>query len=172
MEPALQCEDMDAIDIRYIFLNNNALIDKIESEKHVFGPYNGSNTLTKEMLIKYVQNKRTQLGIRYKLKDILVYLVNLEPDKLKEFSHTQDIEYYSNAFFKKLPILDDIKIQPTLYLFHNINSIFVVFQEPEPLPPSILKNGEIKRKNTKKVRISPDVSISTFDSNKTHKNLH
>ena len=173
MEPILQCEPMDSIDIHYIYLNKSNQIEKITTEIHTFDKFSENNILPKEILIKYAQNKRILNKIRYKLEDILVYLVALEPSKIKEFSNTQDISSYSVSFLKKLPILDDVKFEPTLYMFHHINSIFIFFQEPDTLPStkSILKKGTLlNKKHTKKVRISPDVSFSTTpNSNKTHK---
>lgn len=167
MEPIGKCEYMDSIDIHYIYINQLSQIDKLVTDKHTFDKCSDSNVLTKELLIKYVQNKR-DTGIRYKLKDILVYLVKLEPGSVQEFSQAVHLEPYIDTFLKPLPILDDISFDPTMYMFHNINSIFIIFQEPI-VPTSILKNGASK-KSTKKVRISPDISVVNESSNnKTHK---
>jgi hypothetical protein len=82
---------------------------------------------------------------------------------------------------KIIPIIDDILIEPTLELFHDINSIFVVLQEMIPIKkpisnkpplPSILKSPGIvdsNKKKTKRVRISPDVIERSGNTNKTAK---
>lgn len=167
MEPIGKCEYMDSIDIHYIYINQLSQIDKLVTDKHIFDKYSDSNILTKELLMKYVQNKR-DTGIRYKLKDILVYLVKLDPGSVQEFSQAVHLQPYIDTFLKPLPILDDISFDPTMYMFHNINSIFIIFQEPI-IPNSILKTG-VSKKSTKKVRISPDISVVNESSNnKTHK---
>jgi hypothetical protein len=174
-------EYMDQIDIHYLFINQNSSLDKIVTEKHAFEKCSTENFLSKEILLKYIQLKRQpSTSIRYKLKDVLLYLVHLEKDKLQEFVNTSDIKLYSNSFLKILPIIDDISFQPSMYLFHRINGIYIVLEEmqsvksmkKETLPTSILKKtspGDPIKKNTKKVRISPDLP-SRFSFDKTHKN--
>jgi hypothetical protein len=168
----LNCEYMDSIDIHYIYIDLSNNIYKLITDKHIFDKCSDNNIITKELLMKYVQNKRVDsaTGIRYKLKDILVYLVDIEPDKIKDFSKEKDLSSYSK-FLKPLPILDNISLSPTIYMFHHINSMFILFQDPEITPHSILKQT-INKKTTKKVRISPDISVmSSHDTNKTHKRL-
>jgi hypothetical protein len=166
MEPISSREYMDSIDIHYIYINSNSDIDKLVTNRHIFDKCSDHNILTKELLMKYVQDKRVDniTGIRYKLKDILVYLVDIDHDNI-----SQDISIYSE-FLKPLPILDDISFSPTMYMFHHINSIFIIFQDHGENPPSILKpNGS--KKTTKKVRISLDTPVISADLNKTHKRL-
>lgn len=162
-------EFMDNIDIHYLYVNQHSNLDKIVVEKHHFEKCSTSNMITKEQLLKYIQVKRQpSSSIRYRLKDVMVYLVNLEGNKLEEFSKCSDISGYSKSFFKVLPIIDDIKLDSSLYLFHKQNAIYIVLQEmlknksyklKEPLV-SILKNPDSTagiKKKTKKVRISPDI---------------
>ena len=171
-------EYMDQIDIHYLYINQKSALDKIVTEKHFFEKCSTENFLSKELLLKYIQSKRQpSTSLRYKLKDILLYLVHLEKDSIQDFTKTTDLKKYSDSFFKILPIIDDISFQPSMYLFHKINSIYIVLQEmvlvKSILPsPSILKKSSPDdpiKKNTKKVRISPDLP-SRFSFDKTHKN--
>ncbi len=166
-------EYMDSIDIHYIFINKSSVIDKIVTEPHYFEKCSDKNLLTKEVLMKYIQDKREDKinRMRYKLKDILIYLVDVDGKDLPQFS-TQHSERHG-SFLRILPILDDVHFAPTLYLFHKFNSIFIVLQEMTLIvPTSILKkpNGTAHdiKKITKKVRISPDVSVYS-GTNKTHR---
>jgi hypothetical protein len=102
MEPIGKCEYMDSIDIHYIYINQLSQIDKLVTDKHIFDKYSDSNVLTKELLMKYVQNKR-DTGIRYKLKDILVYLVKLDPGSVQEFSQAVSVFIHFNKETLKNP---------------------------------------------------------------------
>lgn len=161
-------EFMDNIDIHYLYVNQQSNLDKIVVEKHHFEKCSTSNIITKEQLLQYIQVKRQpSSSTRYRLKDVMIHLVNLEGNKLEEFSKCSDISGYSNSFFKVLPIIDDIELDPSMYLFHKQNAIYVVLQEmlknksykmKESLV-SILKKPDSSscvKKKTKKVRISID----------------
>jgi hypothetical protein len=161
-------EFMDNIDIHYLYVNQQSNLDKIVVEKHYFEKCSTNNIITKEQLLKYIQIKRQpSSSMRYRLKDVMVYLVNLDGHKLDEFSKCSDVSGYSKSFFKVLPIIDDIELEPSMYLFHKQNAIYVVLQEmvknksytmKEPLI-SILKKPDSAgiKKKTKKVRISTDI---------------
>jgi hypothetical protein len=161
-------EFMDNIDIHYLYVNHQSNLDKIVVEKHHFEKCSTSNIITKEQLLKYIQVKRQPSdSTRYRLKDVMVYSVNLEGNKLEEFSKCSDISGYSKSFFKVFPIIDDIELDASLYLFHKQNAIYIVLQEmlknksftmKESLV-SILKKPDSTagiKKKTKKVRISID----------------
>jgi hypothetical protein len=160
-------EFMDNIDIHYLYVNQQSKLDKIIVEKHHFEKCSTSNIITKEQLLQYIQVKRQlSSSTRYRLKDVMIHLVNLEGNKLEDFSKCSNISDYSKAFFKVLPIIDDIELESSLYLFHKQNAIYIVLQEmlknkgftmKEPLV-SILKNPDSTgtNKKTKKVRIFID----------------
>lgn len=161
-------EFMDYIDIHYLYVNQHSNLDKIVTEKHHYDKCSTSNKITKEQLLQYIQLKRQpNSSTRYRLKDVMLYLVNIEGDKLEEFSECSDLSEFSKSFFKILPIIDDISLEPTIFLFHKQNAIYIVLQEmiknkshkmKESLV-SILKKNESPgiKKKTKKVRMSPDV---------------
>jgi hypothetical protein len=164
-------EFMDHIDIHYLYINQQSNLDKIVVEKHHYDKCSTSNIITKEQLLQYIQLKRQpNSSTRYRLKDVMLYLVNVDGDKLEEFSKCSDLSGYSKSFFKILPIVDDISLEPTMFLFHKQNAIYIVLQEmiknkshkmKEPLV-SILKKSESTgiKKKTKKVRMSPDVKCT------------
>jgi hypothetical protein len=158
-------EFMDYITIHYLYINQQSTLDKIVTEKHHFEKCSISNIITKEQLLQYIQQKRQpSISTRYRLKDVIVFLVDLDADKLQQFSLSDDVSSYSKSFFRVLPIVDDISLEPSMYLFHKQNAIYIVFQEmlknkshksKEPLI-SILKKPAVEgeKKKTKKVRIN------------------
>ena len=145
-------EPMENIDIHTIFVNTQNAIEKISSDK--IDIYD--NTIPKEKILKIVQDNKTIQGhAKYKLLDIVVYNVDLEPQHIQDFVQNYTID--SSRFFKTYPIVDDIRIAPSIFIFHSLNAIYFVFQEIEvvlnPLIKPILKIGGDVKKHTKKVRI-------------------
>jgi hypothetical protein len=108
------------------------------------------------------------------------FFVDIDPSRISEFTLSSS-EIDSSKWMKTIPIIDDIIVEPTLSLFQDINSIFVVLQEMIPVkkpalnkPPlhSILKSQntvDSNNKKTKRVRISPDVIERSSNSKKTAK---
>ena len=79
--------------------------------------------------------------------DILIYNVDLDSDHIQSYSKSNDFAQLSNDFMKVLSIPDDIVIQPTIFIFHGVNSIYFIFKENDRVGnshnhtiKSILKN--------------------------------
>lgn len=79
-------------------------------------------------------------------------------DKKEELTESQ--EKIIKRFFKPLPLLEDIKIQPSLSIFHKYNCLYFFFYEHKKkdfVPKPILKihneNETDKKKTNKKVTI-------------------
>ena len=145
-------EPMETIDIHSIFVNTQNAIAKISSDKIDVC----ENTIPKEKILKIIQdNKAMQGHAKYKLLDIIVYNVDLEPQHIQDFVQNDTMD--SGRFFKTVPIVDDIVIMPSIFIFHSLNAIYFVFQEIEvvlnPVIKPILKIGGDAKKHTKKVRI-------------------
>jgi len=154
-------EPMEAINIHSIFINAQNAIEKISSDKidvvH--------SKVPKEKILKIIQDNKSMPGadglggdgcVKYKLLDIIVYNVDLEAQYIQEFVQNDDMD--TGRFFKICPIVDDIVIMPSIFIFHSLNAIYFVFQEIEvvlnPVIKPILKiGGEAMKKHTKKVRI-------------------
>lgn len=148
------------ITLFFIYINQHQYIDKIVSEKHNF-PAGNSNISKEEMLHIIEKRKISTPFSKYKLADILKFHVNLEPEHIQQYSRNENIGESSKEFFKVLPILDEIAIDPSIFIFHSLNSVFFIFQEVlktgshSHTLKSILKS-DCKRtihKSTKKVRI-------------------
>jgi len=118
--------------------------------------------------LKLIQSKKLFTpDSKYKLIDILKYNVELEPENIQSYSKTENIVEKSAGFFKVLPIIDDIVISPSIFIFHGINAIYFIFQEVKTEKhrhtiKSILKHSKMdeisastsSHKSTKKVRIN------------------
>lgn len=149
-------EPMEAINIHSIFINAQNAIEKISSDKIDIV----DSKVPKEKILKIIQDNKSMPGgdgcVKYKLLDIIVYNVDLEAQYIQEFVQNDSMD--TGRFFKICPIVDDIVIMPSIFIFHSLNAIYFVFQEIEvvlnPVIKPILKiGGEAMKKHTKKVRI-------------------
>lgn len=155
-------EPMESIAIHFIYTNVDKNIEKISSETIDID----NNIITKERILQLIQHSKSMHQSRYRLIDILVYNVDLEPSHIQEFVYGT---FDSSRFFKICSVLDDILIEPSIFIFHSLNAIYFIFQEIElvenPVIKPILKigGGKDSKKTTKKVRIL----VSEKPKNKT-----
>ena len=126
-------ELLDSIGCYFIYINKHNYIEKILFEKRVLenDPDNGFSFLSKETILKIIQNKKILTPTsKYKLIDILSFVVDIEPNKVKEFiemdAFDSDLE---KIFLKVLPIFNDIHIDKSIFVFHSINHLYFIFQE-------------------------------------------
>lgn len=143
-------EPMESIVIHFVYTNLEKNIEKISSDNiDVI-----NNVISKERILQLIQHNKSIHNSKYRLMDILVYNVDLEPNHIQEFVYN---ELDTTKFFKVCPVLDDIIIHPSVFIFHSINAIYFIFQEIElienPIVKPILKIGKDAKKITKKVRI-------------------
>jgi len=185
-------EPMEYVNTYFIYINQNQYIDKILCEKYDLEVVSNGSLLTKETLLKIIQNKKIKtLNTRYKLIDILQYHVELEPEHIQSYSKNGEPDPSSQKILKNISVFDEIVFSPSIFIFHGINCLYFIFQEIETINTknrkslkSILKNDsnsnsdsknqdrEPSKKGTKKVKISIDTieySDSYTNKNKTRK---
>jgi hypothetical protein len=157
-------EPIDSINVYFIYINVNSYIEKITNEKQnvEWDAERNSSILRKEILLQWVQDKKAE---RYKLSDTYIYNVDLEPENIQNYSNNENLIESSHGFYKHLPLIDDILFKPSIFIFHSINAVFMIFQEipvEKFQPKSILKNSSGERhKITKKVRIDEEKRRTT-----------
>ena len=177
-------ENMNEIRLHSIYINKMNHIDKIVSAVQPLTIVDLSNMImgfTNDFVIKLVENSKTINGIKYKLLDILVFNVDLEPENIQTFSQIKptqlELPDFSSRFLKTYSVIQDIKIPASIFIFHNLNAIYMIFQEIVFLANpyiSILKHsrdivtGETNHRKTKKVSIHlPDENNDKSHGRKT-----
>jgi len=144
-----QREHMDSIKICYIYVNLKSEIEKVicENEQLFF---NGNyNVISKERVLQIVQNKKLlDHNLKYTIDNILVYNVSIEPENIQKYVNSESVE----CFLKIYPIIDEIQLPPSIFIFHEINSIYFIFKQSEVKPKSILKIGDKVKENVKKTK--------------------
>ena len=171
-------EPVTDIQIYSLYINKNSYIDKITRKKHDIV----DNILTRDAVLGIIQNNKRMASKKYKLMDVLVYNVDLEPQHIQTYSQTNDIPASSKSFFKVLPIVDEIHIPHSIFIFHSLSSVFFMYKEVDTgshnhtiksiLKPSSSSSSvpvEPKPSHTRKVRISMDVQHSDFVPHRSHK---
>jgi hypothetical protein len=167
-------EPMEYISLNFIYMNMADEIVKVESEDEDLSILSGSGRvgITKERLLHIIQSRRKMGHIKYKLLDILYYVVDLESDKIQSFSKMEDMAACGSLFLKNFPLISgDMEIFESIFIFHHINSIYFLFKEV-PLKSILKKDAALvsqqsRAKSTKKVRIS----LSGDDELSESKNL-
>ena len=160
-------EPIPTILIHYIYINKYSYIEKIVTEEEGLDidDVSGCSILSKENVLKKIQSKKMLTPVsKYKLMDILSFVVDISPDHLQDFytSETSD-----GSFLKVLPIFNDIVVNPSIFIFHNINRLYFIFQEVDlslehrTTLRSILKRDDVPPNNnlTKKVRMADPHSL-------------
>jgi hypothetical protein len=143
-------ESMEHIRLVFVYLDSNFAIEKIIKDLQ---PVENS-IISKERILQLIQTKKLS-GKKYKFLDLLSFQVSLEPDQIKDFV-TGTIQ---DDYLKSVPIFDSLEIIPSIFFFHDLNTLFFFFLEIDELAiKSILKNGNSNRV-TKKVRLSPEEYI-------------
>lgn len=151
-------EIMEYIGLYFIYINKNSYIEKILYEKQNLEKSDEYSFLTKESILKIIQSKKiTTPTSKYKLIDILSFIIDV---------NHEEFDNINNSPLKIIPIFNDIHISKSIFIFHNINNLYFIFQENEiqnqyrTTLKSILKNTTFKKKDrmedlnlTKKVKI-------------------
>lgn len=178
----------DFITCYFVYMDQNLSIQKVvqHNEKLVvlsdsdFGIYNSR-------LLQMIQHfSNSENGNKYKFIDLLKYVVDFDVDDLQEFAYRDDPNDFSGNFLKNVSIFNDLIIEPSVFIFHPLHSLYFFYKENTMKVKSILKNDHTNGsmfsklfncKSTKKVHIvDPDsnsvsLSSSIKKSVKTRKNI-
>jgi hypothetical protein len=164
-------EELDSIVLQTIYMNKNLEITKIDKENIKLDNNNNSKRyISKEQLLQIVQTKKIMEKNKYKLLDMLLLSLHLDPIDIQKYVNGECSEI---IHLKSIPIINDVNIPASLFIFHSLHTFYLFFTEIDidiPTIKSILKPSQpdnIKIKHTKKVRISE--SENTVIAQKIHK---
>ena len=152
-----------------LYIDSEGNLRHVFKEKHILDetgtvepPAMDVRKISRSRLLQFIHTKKTHAGVKYRMMDILLYHLDLEPNQLLE-------KHYTSCVLKEVTLHDEIKIPPALCIFHDINCLYFLFKElptydddddddDEPLPPKpslkIMSDCALpkgKRKKTKKV---------------------
>jgi len=162
-------EPIPSIALYFIYTDNDLNIQNITTTEHAFSTPS-STTFKKEQIMYYIENRRKIDNKKYKLVDLLCFHVDLEEKIISDFIaiKEENIQSFSQSFFKVLNIFHDITFSSSIFHFHSLSSLYFIFREnqPEPEKPtlkSILKVPK-KYKKTRKIKIMGNIGGNVIDN--------
>ena len=164
-------EFMDSIQLQFVFLNHEKHITHITSLDEPLHVCNISNKciLSEERILALLANiKKQYYGKKFALHHISSFLVDLEPENIQEFSNSTCGE--DSPFLHNYSIMQSIHIPQSIFIFHNVNTIYFFLHEipcshQHTLRPILKKksnkisdNSSTGLKKTKRVRIQHETT--------------
>ena len=169
---------MNEIQIHSIYINKNNHIDKITSKTQSLSVIDSSNNnvgLKSSTVIQLIESDQ------YKLFEILVFNIDLEPEHIQDFSKIDNLGHFSSKFLKNVYLnstIQDIHIPSSIFIFHSLNAIYILFQEivhfqETIIPKSILKKTDSSNSNLRKTKkVSIQIPHKSSGVNKTKHFYH
>ena len=145
VQEKFQREPMESIKCFFLFMNQNKYIEQITDE--MVDLHDGK--ISKDRVLRIVEEKKCQKpDVRYAFLDSWLFLVDLEPEHIQAYSQME----VSSRFIVPLSFIDDIIIAPSIFIFHDLNAVYFLFQEVDRLPvKSAFRNKVSGHKSTKRV---------------------
>lgn len=164
---------MDKINMKIVYSNIHNEIFHIVDETLKLQVNTKNSFVHEDTLLKTIHKHRDFDKKRYKCDSIVTYFISTNPQTIFENIHNESFTFDEESCFTTYDIPKTIVFQPSLFIFHQINTVYIMFREmilmnSSETPVSIIKKH--KNKVTKRVRISNELpSYST--QRKTRKNL-
>ena len=154
-------EPMESIKCYFLYLNAESSIENVSTDTIIldWNSEKACRYISKERVLQLIQERRKRLSstTQYVFKEACLFLVDLEPEHVQAYTKSDISDV--NSFLVKLPIVDDIFVQPSIFVFHGMNSVYFIFQEIRSI---LRKGGSATRKRV----------LIGDDNNKTRKNLN
>lgn len=188
-------EPMKDIDFFIVLVDSNDSIVKIKKENHNFSTIDKHCTFTNTFIIQCIErikHTHSKGNIRYKLNDVLLYNIDVEPEYMQKYVSNENLLELGTKKLHSLSIMQDVVVPPSIFIFHKINSLFFIFKQLEDVaiveddiklnlapPPIIIQvpvKSILKHKSdggataTKKVRIY-DTKTEVKHKASTRKNI-
>jgi len=147
-------EHMDSIRCHFIYVNFENSIEKISSERIALtvDPNEGKTVISSEQVLQLIQSNRISTPTsKYIFQESILYFVDLESENLQQFIQGDNFVDISKRFFHVLPLLDDIVIPTSIFVFHHLNGLYFFFKEvvnKQIILKSILKKGQTRKKDS------------------------
>lgn len=118
-------EPMQKINLCFVYIDRNRFIHHISKDIEIIEHSKISN----ERILHIIQNKKVKTPTsKFKLNEILLYAVDMEPGVMQSF--TQD-NSSTSSFLKSISVANDVKIPESIFIFHNVNMLYFIFNEVE-----------------------------------------
>jgi len=153
-------EPIDEIQMFFIYINSRLEIEHVSKESEC-----ADGCISKDRLLQIIQTKRHHNNKKYRLDDLLSFQIDLEPENIQSFSELDSLDDISATFLKSIPIFDEVVCAPSIFIFHDMASLFFLFNEVDTVKKSILRSASDSHRVTKKVRIMDEHVVVDHSSN-------
>lgn len=153
-------ENITYLKITYIYIDVSSEIKKIKEIKINLSK---ENYLFKNELIKLIKDNVFLDGSKYSLLLLLKYNITLKPTELKNFLKSNINGNNNNNYLTSITNIEDIIFEKTITMFHDLNSLFVVFyQKPH------INSGNHSGSNSG-INYTRRIFVNNLKQNKKHK---
>jgi hypothetical protein len=142
-------EVLTSIAMDFLFVNSDADIVRVLRRTQTLDVSGNISRLPKESILMLIQNAKQEHGGHYSLEDILVWNAGVEPEHLFQYAESEDPTGIGTEFTRG-SIFYDLVFMPSVFVFHPIQQMFVVFRESKEKETN--KTTTKQHKGTKRVR--------------------
>ena len=147
-------EPIIRIKVNILYVNRKCELEKMRKEiMYLSNP----NMIKKEEILHFIKNHNMVDSIKYNLANIIVYNIDIQNYEIKNYLNGCD----KYNFINNLRNIDDYELKSTLNYLHEINNIYIIFNEEEKkeFKSTIKKiNDDVKNNvnhnNTKRVKFN------------------
>lgn len=165
-------EPMESILCYFVYVNLENSIEKVTSERIDLSGGGSKTVISSEQVLQLIQSNRISTPTtKYIFQESFLYYVDLESENLQQFIQGDNYVDISKRFLLVLPLLDDIVVPPSIFVFHHLNSLYFLFKEvvnkQTAAPKSILKgsgSGTRKRGGGQAMNLENIVFNNMFSS--------
>ena len=177
-------EPMENIVCCFLYVNEDNSLEKITYETLPLQSYlneeneendkncKSGHILPKELVLQLIQNKRIYNPTsKYIFKNSWLYLVDLEPENIQDYSKSENFHQLSSGFMRVFHTIQDISIPSSIFIFHSLNMLYFLFEEVSVKysPKPILKIGSSSSQSSNST--SSPISNSTSSNDKKKKRV-
>jgi len=124
-EEMIEKEPMSDIMCWLLYIDIEGNLQHVHKEKQSLDDMGMDDDVRKwsrNRLIQFIHTKKQYQGLKYRLMEILLYHMGLEPNQLMNLP-------IQPAVIQNVTLQDEIKIPQSLCIFHEINCLYFLFQE-------------------------------------------
>lgn len=163
-------EIMNKIKMKILYINNQNEIIKVIKKDIPLEIKNNESFISENTLINYIHKYRDFNNNRYQCVNILKYHICMDPQTIFENIHNDKFTFSDESCFYSYDLPCNISFPPSLFIFHSVNTVYLIFNElllveTKMDPISLIKKNN---KNTQKLRIGENLP-NYFSKRKTRK---
>lgn len=127
-------EPNKTIRLQFIYINLDNDIDSVSTEEYnlSLSMDNKESVLSQEELLHILESKKRRTeNTNYVISELLLYNVHLEHEHIQSFINYNGEELATNSkrFLKSISYVNSIQFSPSIFIFHDINTLFFIFKE-------------------------------------------